>query len=366
MRDDLAKLFRARVREARPYVVGSSPGIRVKLNQNENPENIPLALRSRMQTLLSETELNRYPSEQPDSLRVLIAEYADVPADCVLVTHGSNEFVHSLCIAFVEQGRKTLIPSPTFSLFGNSVRLFGGDVIDVEADEDLNYPIDEICRIASTENPELVVIATPNNPTGKDLTLASIERVIKASSGMVVVDEAYWEFTDRPSAAKLLDKYENIIVMRTLSKAVGLAGLRIGYAIAQPDVIAELLKVRLPFMVPRIDAALAAEVLAHPERIRDAATRLKQGQRRIADQLDTLPGVSVVPSETNFVLFKTPFDSSAILEKLAQAGVLVRDMSGYRRLKGYLRVNAGTVDENTAFITALTNVLSTGLQSPAG
>lgn len=366
MRDGLSILFRTRVRDARPYLVGSPSGIQVKLNQNENPDNIPDSLRGKLQELLSTIDLNRYPSEQPNELRDVIAQYSCVSPESVLVTHGSNEFVHSLCLAFVEPGRHVLIPSPSFSLFRDSVALFGGEVIEVEADANLDFPVEQICEIAAARAPELVIIAAPNNPTGRDLSIASIEKIVSSSPGMVVVDEAYWEFSDRSSATELLDRYDNLIVMRTLSKAVGLAGLRIGYAIARPEVIAEMLKVRLPFMVPRIDAALAMEMLKSPELIRSAADRLKLAQQWLSGQLAMLPGVDIIPSKTNFVLFKTPFESTFILRRLVEAGVLVRDMSGYRRLKGYLRVNAGTNIENTTFITALKLVLSVDADEQGG
>ncbi|NNE36316.1 MAG: aminotransferase class I/II-fold pyridoxal phosphate-dependent enzyme, partial [Rhodothermales bacterium] len=271
MRDHIIKLFRTRVREGHPYVVGSSPGIRVKLNQNESPDRVPDAIRERLKDIVAGVDLNRYPSEQPTELRDTLASVSQVDPEYVLVTHGSNEFVHTLCIAFVETGRSALIPSPSFSLFANAVRLFGGTVLDVEADSNLDFPVERICAISAESRPELVIIASPNNPTGRDLGLNELEAIVEASPGMVVIDEAYWEFTNRESAISLLERYDNLIVMRTLSKAYGLAGLRIGYAIARPEIVSELMKIRLPFMVSNIDAALATDVLQDPQKIRTAA-----------------------------------------------------------------------------------------------
>lgn len=345
------------MRSSSAYKVGTSPGIRIKLNQNENPFGISSPVQEKLGEIFAKIDVNRYPSEQPNELVEAIASYAGVESDSVLVTHGSNEFVHSLCIAFIEQGRTALVPSPSFSFFRSSVLLFGGELIEIDADENFDFPIDEICEASRRLNPELVIIAAPNNPTGRDLSIDDIERIVQANAGMVVVDEAYWEFTDRPSASSLLDRYENMIVMRTLSKAFGLAGLRIGYAIARPAVIAELLKVRLPFMVSRFDAAIAIEVLRQPEEIRETARKLKSAQQELARQMSLLPNVNVIPSETNFVLFKTPFKSADLLERLAEHGILVRDMSGYPRLDGFLRVNAGTDAENTAFMAALNSIV---------
>ena len=357
MRNEISRLFREEVLRASPYHVGSAPAIRVKLNQNENPRAL-LTPTENLGGIVSRVEPNRYPSGQPDDLRLALADYAGVPPEWILVTHGSNEFVHSLCLSFIERGRCALIPSPAFSLFRNSVHLFGGDVVEVEATASFDIPVEEFARTAASAKPHLVILPCPNNPTGRDLSLSEIESIVKSTEGMVVVDEAYWEFTARPSAISLLHRYDNLIVMRTLSKAFGLAGIRVGYAVCNPDVAAELLKVRLPFMVSRFDAAIAIDVLRRPEAVQTAASELRIAQAQLAGELASMRGVSVVPSNTNFVLFATPLGSRDVLDGLAARGVLVRDMSGYPRLRGFLRVNAGTEQENRDFLTALQAVLA--------
>jgi histidinol-phosphate aminotransferase len=174
-----------------------------------------------------------------------------------------------------------------------------------------------------------------------------------------VVDEAYVEFTEEESARTVLDDYPNLLLMRTFSKAFGLAGLRLGYLMGHPAVMQELLKARLPFMIDRLAEMTAMALLERPELLRERIALLKQECRSITTALAAMDGVDVVPSQSNFVLFKTPLETKLLLNRLATSGVLVRDMSGYPELQGYLRVNAGTPDENKAFLVALKKTLET-------
>jgi histidinol-phosphate aminotransferase len=174
------------------------------------------------------------------------------------------------------------------------------------------------------------------------------------------VDEAYQEFSDQPSVVPLLTSHPNLIVMRTLSKVVGLAGLRLGYLLADPAVISEILKARIPFMVDRMSELTALALLDQPDLIADRATELKKGIAVLADRLRALDGVTVLPTTTNFLLFRTDRESEDVASSLRRQGVVVRSMSGYPELQDYLRVNAGSADENKAFVTALKQILNVG------
>jgi histidinol-phosphate aminotransferase len=180
-----------------------------------------------------------------------------------------------------------------------------------------------------------------------------IERILQASEGFVVVDEAYLEFNDQPSAQALMKAYPNLLLMRTLSKAFGLAGLRLGYLMGPPRIIREMLKARLPFMVDRFSEAVALALLDRPGLLAERVAQLKTSIRRLTTELASMPGVEVLPSQTNFVLFRTQLEPDVMMGRLAGAGILVRNMGGYPELRGYLRVTAGTDSENKAFLTAL-------------
>jgi len=174
---------------------------------------------------------------------------------------------------------------------------------------------------------------------------------------VVVVDEAYVEFNSEASAVSLMDEHPNVMVLRTLSKAFGLAGARIGYLIAQPPVVRELMKARLPFTVDRLAEQAALAVLRRPDLLDERVSQLQVSVTELAEALKSMDGVDVVPTEANFVIFTTPMPADPLQNQLADQGVLVRNMGGYPELEGYLRVNAGTRAENKAFLTALEKTL---------
>lgn len=344
-------LFRAVLREAKPYVVGGTDSYHTKLNQNESPFDLPGVVKEELARRFLDLPLNRYPSEQPHDLVGALASYVGVEPASIIATHGSNEFVHSLCLATVEPGRRVALPRPMFSLFRNTVSLFGGTPVDVPSLTDLRYDVPALVEAAA--GAEVTIIACPNNPTGKDLSLDEIEQIASAAAGMVVIDEAYVEFASRDSAVSLIARHGNVVVMRTLSKAFGLAAMRIGYVIAAPTVIQEFLKVRLPFMVDPFAEAVAVAALGSVGPMREHVRTILDGKSMLEAAVGAIDGVEVIGSTTNFFLFRTKRDPEVLRRELADAGVVVRSMGGYPELNGFLRVNAGTSDENQRFLDAL-------------
>lgn len=351
--DEVLRRIRPAVREQSPYVVGSPSEAPVKLNQNESPYDLPEALREEIFEAFARIPFNRYPSEQPHRLRDALAERTDHPAEGLLIGNGSNELTYTFGLAMIEKGTPVVLPRPMFSLYEKVVRLHEGNLVSVPPRASLHFDAEALLSAVRTSDPALVVLTTPNNPTGLAMPLEEIERIVRAAPGFVVVDEAYVEFTGEESARSILDTYPNLILLRTFSKAFGLAGLRLGYLMAHPDVVRELLKARLPFMVDRFAEAVALALLAHPEQIRERIALIKASCRALTRTLGTTEGVEVLPSQANFVLFKTSLEPARVMARLAEEGVLVRNMSGYPELQGYLRVNAGTPEENQAFMMAL-------------
>ena len=355
--DDVLDLIRPAVRNESEYVVGTPPDIEVKLNQNESPYNLPDELKDELLASFSEVEFNRYPTEQPDRLRRALAEHNDVPAESIIVGNGSNEITYTFGLAFLEAGAPMVLPSPLFSLYEKVARLQDADLTQVPPRDDLRFDTDALVQAVQDTGAKLTVLATPNNPTGRAMRLDEVERIAAASPGMVVVDEAYVEFNSETSAVQLLDDYPNVIVLRTLSKAFGLAGIRIGYLMAHPSVVRELMKARLPFMVDRFAEQTALAVLRRPDLVEERVRQMQVSITEVSEALKTFDEVDVVPSEANFVIFTTSMPADKLQEQLADQGVLVRNMSGYSELEGYLRVNAGTRAENKAFLTALEETL---------
>ncbi|MFB6250000.1 MAG: histidinol-phosphate transaminase [Salinibacter sp.] len=357
--DDVVELIRPAVREQSEYVVDTPPDIEVKLNQNESPYDLPDALKGELLDAFGEVAFNRYPSEQPRELRRALAAHEEVPPESIIVGNGSNEITYTFGLAFLDPGTPMVLPRPLFSLYEKVARLQDAALTSVPPREDLRFDTDGLVAAVRSTGARLTVLATPNNPTGRAMTLAEIERVAAASPGVVVVDEAYVEFNTEPSAVQLMDEHPNIMVLRTLSKGFGLAGARLGYLVARPPVVRELMKARLPFVVDRFAEQTALAVLERPGLIEERVRRMQVSITELTEALRALDGVEVVPTEANFAIFTTPMPADQLHNRLADRGILIRNMGGYPELEGYLRVNAGTRAENKAFLTALDEMLST-------
>lgn len=356
--DALKSFIRSRVREEKAYLVGTPPQIEVKLNQNESPFDLPDEIREAVIDRVREIDFNRYPSDQPIELARAYAERIGWTPEGVIVGNGSNELTYTLGLCFVAEGAPVVLPRPMFSLYQSMVRLFGGEVISVPSQDDLHFDAEAIRAAVMKHQPPLTVIATPNNPTGLAVPIEEIASIVEAAEGFVVIDEAYVEFSEETSARTLLEEHPNLLLLRTLSKAWGLAGVRVGFMVGHPEVIGEVMKSRLPFMVDRIAEATALEMLQRPELAQRRVAELKASCAALTASLQDLGGVEVLPSQANFVLFRAAgHDAATLLDTLAGRGVLVRNMGGYEELQGYLRVNAGTPGENKAFLDALKSAL---------
>lgn len=352
--EELTSFIRQRVRAQKPYLVpGSQIEPDIKLNQNESPFDLPAELKQKLAQTFLDTPFNRYPKEHPYKLRDALAEYLNHPAEGILIGNGSNEITYTLGLCLIEKDVPVVLPAPMFSLYTSVVNLHGGTLIKVAPKEDLHFDVDAICNAIEQHRPSLTVIATPNNPTGLAISLDQVKRIAQTSPGFVLVDEAYVEFIDDDNALSILSEFPNMLILRTFSKAFGLAGLRIGYLLGHPEIINQFMKSRLPFMIDRMTETVALTLLKEGKLIADRIQFMKDSCRQLTDALEKMPDVSVISSKTNFVIFKTPHSTDLMMKNLVERGVLVRNMSGYPELAGYLRVNAGSESENKAFLNAL-------------
>lgn len=357
--DELVRRIRPAVRARSPYLVGLPEATTVKLNQNESPYDLPPAVKEEALQAFARISFNRYPDEFAEPLAQTFAAWAGCDPAGVMVGNGSNDLAGLLGLALIERGASVVLPRPMFSLYAKVALLHDGDLFEVPCREDFRFDTDALVEAVALRRPALVVLATPNNPTGLAMTLDEIAAVADASDGFVAVDEAYLEFSEEGSALRLMDEYPNLILLRTFSKACGLAGLRLGFLIAHPDVLRELRKARMPFMIDPLASAAARLLLTSwPDVVAERARRIRADCLAITSALADMEGVEVVPSQTNFVLFRTPLDADRLKARFLAGGVLVRSMSGYAELQGFLRVNAGTEIENKAFMTALEHALS--------
>lgn len=326
----------------------------VALNVNENTHGIPDEVAQDIVAALAVAvqTVNRYPDREFTELRDSLARYLGhgLSRKNIWAANGSNEVLQQVLQAFGGPGRSVLGFAPTYSMYsllasGTGTRWIAGGR---DADFELSpaTAVEWVNRVA----PDLVFLCSPNNPTGTPLSLDTIAAVYDATDGVVVVDEAYYEFgrTDAPSALSLLPGRERLLVSRTMSKAFAFAGARVGYLAADPAVTDALRLVRLPYHLSALTQAAAVAALAHTPAMLAMVDDIRGQRDRISRELTRL-GFSPLRSSSNFVLFGGVEDPRATFEALLADGVLVRDVG----IPGHLRVSAGTEAETTAFLTAL-------------
>jgi len=329
----------------------------VKLNQNESPFDVPDELKDEILDTVRGLPWSRYPEPMPADLVAALADYAGVPADHIVVANGSNSLVQHVLSVTVSPGTAIVIPSPSFSLYGQFTNILGGHVVYVDLAADYGFDTDAIRSAVLARNPGVVVLCSPNNPTGSVVDLDDLTALVEESDALFLVDEAYGEF-HAESIVDRLDRLPNAIVLKTLSKAFGAAGLRIGYLIAHPEIAAQVLKAKLPFDINVFSRVAALALLSRADLIRERADAICAERDRVHDALGGLEGVTTFPSRANFILFEVDRPND-VFSRLVEQGVLIRNVSGYPRLERGLRVSIGTPEENDRFLGALTTAIGT-------
>lgn len=300
---------------------------------------------------------HRYPEPQPPALIAALADVYGVRLDQLLVSRGSDEAIDLLVRAFCRAGRDAvLIQPPTFGMYAVCARIQDADVIEVPLAADFSLDVDAVLA-AVTPAVKLVFVCTPNNPVGRVVPRAQIERLVQSLAGraLLVVDEAYVEFADGGSVVNLIERYDHLVVLRTLSKAWALAGARIGTLLAHAEVVALLRKLMSPYPLPQpsVDAALLALSGWGRANTRQRVALVRGERERVRAALQRVPDVrDVLPSQANFVAVRFA-DASAVYQRLLEAGIVVRDVRRYAGLGDALRITIGTVEENDRLLTVL-------------
>jgi histidinol-phosphate aminotransferase len=333
----------------------------IALNVNENthriPEPVALDVVSRLAAAV--ININRYPDREFSTLREKLANYLGfgLNANQLWAANGSNEVIQQIFQAFGGPGRKALGFQPTYSMY--SLIALGAETDYVESDRADRYELTpELIRAAIAEHqPDIIMLCSPNNPTGTPLSLSCIEAAYEATSGIVVVDEAYAEFShgQEQSAISLLPNRPRLLVSRTMSKAFAFAGARLGYLAADPAVIDALRLVRLPYHLSAFTQAAAEAALDHSQELLATVADIQVQRDRLLVELAEL-GYDPYRSDSNFVLFAGVEDPNAMFEALLARGILVRNVG----IPNTLRVTAGTPSETTAFLEALADLTHRG------
>ncbi|NBI31618.1 histidinol-phosphate transaminase [Enterorhabdus sp. P55] len=346
-----------RVRPAAPQLAGLEPydpkylPAEAFLSANENPCDVEAALRAEIVREIRRTALNRYPDPLANDLRDLIAEANGLDRDQVLVGNGGDELLFDLALAWGGPGRTFLNLPPTFSVYATNAQLTNTRIVEVARRADFSLDEEAVLARVAAGDIDYVIVTSPNNPTGERAPEDFVLRLLDATDALVVVDEAYFEFSRR-TLRPYLESHENLLILRTFSKAFSLAGVRVGYVLGHAHVIRELVKVRQPYSVDALSQAAARVVFANRATFEPGIAAIIEERERLMRGLLTLPGVTPFPSDANYILFRME-GADAAWAFLYERGVLVRDFSHAPLLEGCLRVTVGTPEQNDGFLAAL-------------
>ena len=354
-------LLRQEVLDLHAYHVPESSGY-IKLDAMENPYLVPPSLRGEIAEAVAAASINRYPDPGAATLKKKIRAVTGLPQGMeLLLGNGSDELIQLLALALNRPGAALLSVEPSFVMYRMiaiftgmryvGVPLISNSGISSSGGDDFSLDLPAMLNTIQREQPALVFLAYPNNPTGNLFSAQAVAQIIEASSGLVVLDEAYYAFAG-DSFIPHLASYPNLLVMRTFSK-LGMAGLRLGFLAGRAEWLGQLEKLRLPYNVGVLTQVVAAKLLEHHEVLLQQAEQIKRDREKLYRQLSEIAGVRVYPSEANFLLFRVA-NAKSVFNGLKQRGVLIKNLDGgHPMLQDCLRVTVGTPDENERFIVAL-------------
>ena len=350
---DFSALARADLKTLTPYTVPNS-AVKVRLADNENPYDFPDEVRDKIFESARKAEFNRYPDTDAVRLREKLAEYMGVAKENVMTGNGSDELILSVMLAF-GVGAAFAVATPTFSMYGIHGQVAGAREISVPRREDYSLDVAALLETAAAPEVKLIIICNPNSPTGNLTPVETIEKILAKSNAVVVVDEAYGEFSGA-TARPLLDRYPNLVILRTFSKAFSLAGLRVGYLLARGAVMTELQKVKPPYNLNTFSQTAAITVLEHLHLFQTRVKAILVQRERLLEGMVSIPGIQTYPTAANFVLFRTDLPANQVYDSLLEQGIKIRYL-GDPVLSGCLRVTVGTEKENTFFLGALRGIV---------
>ena len=351
----MSDVIKPAVRALRAYTL-SPHRASVKLNQNENPWDAPARIKEEVLRRFAARKWSRYPDFVPTSLHERLADFAGWKPDGVIAGNGSNELIQALLMVTIASGKSVLISEPTFALYRQVATVLGGEVISVSLRPDLQYDSEALLRTVETRQPDVTIICSPNNPTGCVIDETVLRSLLRTSRGLVVIDEAYHEFAEH-SVVPLLSDHENLIVLRTFSKAMAFAALRLGYLLAAPDLVREIGKAVLPYNLNAF-SQIAAEVAVenYESELRPLVKQIISERDRVFEELSRIEGVTPVASKGNFMVVKSATDPARIFTDLLKSDVLIRDVSSYPMLSEYFRFSIGTPEENNKLIREIREI----------
>jgi histidinol-phosphate aminotransferase len=303
---------------------------------------------------MSRVDLNRYPAAGAPELRERFAKYFGVKKNMIMTGNGSDELIQILCMALKGKIKGVLVPVPTFSMYKIIAVNTGNKVVEVPLDKKFDLDVEAMTGRIKKDFPALIFLSSPNSPTGNIFNRGKIETIIKKAPGVVVIDEAYGAFSGQ-SMISLLKKYDNVIFLKTLSK-LGMASIRFGFLIGNPDIIAQLDKVRLPYNVNSLSQIAAGFFLDYEREFFKQIKEITKRREELYRGLKEIKWVKVYPSRSNFIFFSCAFDSNRVYKKLAMEGIAVKNLHCPPLMTNCIRVTVGNRKENEAFLKVLKSI----------
>ncbi len=351
------KVIRDEVRAMSAYFVPARSRA-VKLDAMENPYRLPERLRREIAEALADADINRYPDPSAPALVSKLRAVMGIPGGYgVMLGNGSDEIIHIMIEAAAKPGVCVMAPSPTFVMYGVYAKLCGVRHVAVPLEADFTLDANRFLDAVAEHRPAIVFLSYPNNPTGNLFPEKTVERILAAAPGLVVLDEAYHAFAGKTFMTRLAE-FPNLVVLRTLSK-LGLAGIRLGYLTGRTEWIREFEKARSPYNVNTLTQLVAEKALEHYDVLDAQARAICAERERLAARLRELPGVLPYPSDANFLLVRVP-DAVRAVETLARRGVLIKGFPGHPMLADCVRPTVGTPEEDDQLLEGLRVALAQG------
>jgi histidinol-phosphate aminotransferase len=354
---NLRQFLRSDLLDLKAYHVDQPPH-RIKLDANESPFDLPPEIRQEIAKEIRQFQFQRYPDASSDLLRTELSEYLGVDKAQIVVGNGSDELISCFTSAFGRADACASFPTPTFSMYHILARIAGLKAVELPLDERFDLNADAWQSHLQANRLNLVFISSPNNPTGNAFSAEVIHQILSRSDTLAIIDEAYYEFSGKTFIGEF-GRCPNLIITRTFSKAYGLAGLRIGYLIAHPEIVYEINKVRLPYNLNRFSEMAATLLLKHHAQRKGTSQLSSQMQQilsereRVFNALSAMEGISPFPTDANFILFRPEQPADEVFQRLLDRGILVRNLNRPGPLQNCLRVTIGTPTENDMFLEAL-------------
>jgi len=347
---DLTSLIQGNVRSLKPYHM-ENIDCEVKLHANENPFPPSKELLDLFTASIQNIQLNRYPDPDSQKLKSSIAKRLNTKTDHLVIGNGSDEIILLLLQIFCKEGDTISLPDPTFAMYGIIAQGLGVSSVNMPLDDHWDFNADELLKTAEKNKSRIIFLSYPNNPTGNCFSENQVHKVIENFKGIVVVDEAYYDFSNK-SFMSQIEKHNNLIILRSLSK-IGLAALRVGFAMADPLIIDQINKVRLPYNSNTISQTMAEHLMRHFAPVQKQINSILKERHRLMETLEKIDSITIFPSDSNFFLLRTEQPVEKMFRFLMDHGILVRNLSSHPKLNNCLRITVGTKDENNRFLSKI-------------